>query len=658
VDSKLEQIHREALQQFSDIENRDKDQRLLAIEDMKFNSAEDGQWDTEFYRKNDRPRFTINRVAGAVNQLIGDQRQNRIAINVRSINISDDALAETYTGLIRNIESNNATESYTSAFNEMVICGYGGWRILTEFDDDGFDQNIKIVPIQSACTSLWFEDISTYDRRHSNHAFYTVNMSIDKFKKQWPLAVVSDFTQDRYDSNSCQSWWNNNQIRVAEYWVKTPVNKEIALLSDGRIIDIDKAKEILDELQDQNITVIKTRTLKSHKIEMYLMTGAEILEGPTPWSGKFIPLVPVYGHQCVIEKSEYIRGLVRFSKDANRIYNYATSMAIETSALTPKDPIFITPTQVQGFESKYHNFNVENSPFLPYNPDPNAPGIPQRGGAPSVQTALLQQIQQASMDLYHVTGMQPPSIGINPELKSGKAIMSQEKLGDRGNYIFTDNLVKSISYTGDILVDLIPKIYDTERQLTILNEDDTTEMVLVNSEVFDMETGKNVIVNDLAKGKFTIHAKSGPAFSSLREESANQILELIKISPAFERVSLDLVAKNLGILESQELTKRIRKLMIQQGVVNPTDDEKQEFGLNEPQQLDSQQQAITDNVNVQTEKLIADIRNKEADTQSKLIKSYENYIESIDKLNKVEGDLVMSEAEILAQQQQQILEGN
>ena len=74
---------------------------------------------------------------------------------------------------------------------------------------------------------------------------------------------------------------------------------------------------------------------------------------------------------------------------------------------------------------------------------------PKRTGAPSVNNALLAQIQQASMDLYHVTSMQPPSLGINPELKSGKAIQAQERLGDRGSYVFTDNKEKSIDYTAE-----------------------------------------------------------------------------------------------------------------------------------------------------------------------------------------------------------------
>ena len=423
----------------------------------------------------------------------------------------------------------------------------------------------------------------------------------------------------------------------------------------------------MDELAKQGVTVKDTRSVKSHKVEMYLMDGGGILEGPKAWAGKFIPLIPMYGRQSHIEGQTYTRGIVRNAKDANRIYNYATSSVIETAALTPKDPIWITAAQAKGHESKLTNFNNQNSPFMLYNADAKAPGAPQRGGAPAVQSASLQQIQQASMDLYHVTGMQPPSIGVNPELKSGKAIIAQEKQGDRGSFIFTDNLSKSIDYCGEILTDLIPRIYDTARQVRIMQQDGETENVeinTVNQEVIDEQTGKPVLVNDLSIGKYDVVTETGPAFATQRQESAAQILELIKSSPQFEALAMDLVAKDLPILETKELTKRIRKVMIQNGTVEPTEQETEDLGLNQPQAPDPQQVAITTNIEMQTAKLQADIENKDADTLSKQISSQQTTIAAYEKLietfkTQVEAGIPLTQADhnIRVKQQDIIIEG-
>lgn len=675
-DNELTEIHQLAMKRFSRVEDADRDQRALAVEDIRFAQAEDGQWDdNSIEKRKGRPRFTINRIAGAIDQLIGDQRQNRTDIKIRPIGGgATEDIASVMTGLIRNIESTSkASNAYDMAFDEVINGGYGGWRVTTEFNDDNaFEQDIKIKAIRTATTSLWFDDSAQeYDKRDANWAFFTVDMNRDEHEEKYPGSPAVDWNQEEFNLRSCRTWISEDTVRVAEYWVKTPIKKNIALMSDGRVIDIDEEAEVIDELAAQGVSVVRSRQVESHKVEMYLMDGAGVLEGPKKWAGKYIPLIPMFGRQSFVENEVFTRGIVRFAKDANRIYNYATSSVIETSALTPKDPTWITPAQAKGHEARLQNFNTNNDPFLFYNPDPKSPGIPQRGGAPAVQAAALQQIQQASMDLYHVTGMQPPSIGANPELKSGKAIIAQEKQGDRGSFIFSDNLAKSIEYTADILVDLLPRVYDTQRQVRIMQQDGESEQVFVNQEVLDNQTGETVLVNDLSMGKYDVVADTGPAFATQRQESAAQIIELIGSSPQFETLAMDLVAKDLPILESKELTKRVRKVMIKQGIIEPTEDEIKEMGLDQPQKPDPQQQAITENIQVQTEKLISDIENKDADTMNKqlktqqatidtyetLINAYKLQIEAGIPLNKEDRNILIKQQDIIAEGQQAIDEG-
>ena len=498
-------------------------------------------------------------------------------------------------------------------------------------------------------------------------AFVTVDMPKDEHEARFKDKSVSDWSQEALNTSQCNGWANENNVRVAEYWVKEPITKNIALLSDGRVIDQDEEKAVLDELAGQGVTVKRTRKVKSHKVVMYLMDGGGILEGPKEWAGKFIPLIPMYGRQSHIEGQTYTRGIVRFAKDANRIYNYETSSIVETNALTPKDPLWYTPAQAKGHESKYANFTTQNSPFMPYNPDTKTGGGPPiRGGAPAVQSASLQILQQCSMDLYHVTGMQPPSIGVNPELKSGKAIQAQEKQGDRGSFIFTDNKDKSIAYCGDILVDLIPRIYDTPRQVRIMQQDGETENVeinTVNQEVVDQQTGQKVLVNDLSIGKYDVETETGPAFATQRQESAQQIIELMTQSPEIAALALDLVAKDLPILETKELTKRIRKQMISNGTVEPTEQEVEDLGLNEPQQPDPQQVAVTDNINMQTTKLQAEIEKSDASTAETMVKAQGEVVDSYNKLVEtfkvqIEAGIPFSEADraLLVKQRDLVME--
>ena len=636
----LEAIHKEATDRFSEIMDAEKDQRKLAVDDALFVDAEDGQWEADIAKKRaDRPRYTLDRTSGALDQVNGDQRQNRTQIKVRASTGGDDDIAKIQTGLIRSIENNSdATSIYDNGFDEEIKGGYGGWRILTAFnDDDVFEQDIVMAPIRSAASSLFLDpNAKRFDRSDGMFGFLTEDMQTKRFEKDFPDASITDFSTDLYTTGSCALWFRQNVIKLAEYWRVKLVDTEIGLLSDGRVIDLREEKAVLDELVAKGVTVLKTRQTQKRKIESYIMNGAEILKGPMPWAGKYIPLIAVYGRTSNVQGKEFVRGMVRKAKDPQRIYNYAKSNEIETTALTPKDPYFVTPAQIMGHESAYENFNQLNQPFLPFNNDPTNPGPPKRGGAPQVQQALILQSQSAREDIYATTGIQPPSLGLNPEMQSGKAVIAQQKMGDRGTFIFTDNLQKAIKYTGDILIDLIPRIYDTQRMVRVLNFDGTGEDVQINAKSFseinepitDDQTGEQIIVNDLSQGKYETVVETGPAYSTLREESAQQLIDLATGSPVFEQVALDLIAKNLPILESEELTERVRAMMIKNGVVQPTEKETEELGLNQPQQPSEEQLALLENLRMQTAQMMADIQNKNADTDNKDAKTLQTKLQA------------------------------
>ena len=656
-----QQIHAEAISRFNQIE--DKHQRKQAIEDMKFTHVDGGQWDENARTKRaNRPRFTVNRVAGAVAQIVGDQRQNRTSIKVRPVSSgADEKTAKIFNGLIRNIESlSKATNSYDAAFDEAVTGGFGGWRVLTEFnDDDIFEQDIKIQPINSAASSLYFGDSKEYDKRDAKYAFVITKMPVHEFKSKWPKHSATSFEQTSLNNTTCNDWFQGDFVRVAEYWKKIPVTKQIALLSDGRVINSDEEKEVLDELAQQSITVIKTREVKSHKVVMYIMNGNELLEPKKDWAGKHIPLVPVFGKVHHIEGKTFIKGMVRDAKDPQRIYNYETSQAIETSALTPKDPYWMSKEMAAGHETQLKTFNKKNQPFMFYNPDPKHPGPPTRTGAPSLQQSTLAMIAQASQDIHATTGLEPASLGNVPELKSGKAIQAQQAMGDRGAFIYSDNLQKSIQYTGEILVDLIPRIYDTSRTVRVLNVDGSSELVKINQEdnrinqtVEDNQTGEKVIVNDLTLGKYDVITDSGPSFLTKRTETAEQLIQLMQTVPMFQQLIPDLVARNLDINDNEEITKRLRKQMISQGIVEPTDEEVEELGLNKPQQPDPMQMALLENVQMSTQDLMSKIENTDADTVSKQVKAQQDTAKTVDilvktMLEKVKAGIPLTRDEVL-----------
>ena len=684
-EEELTKIHTEAMECFALVEDAEREQRQLAIEDMLFVDSESGQWDEQALaaRKN-RPMYTVDLVSEGLNQIIGDQRQSRTRIKIDPDGGGADVdTANIFDGLIRNIEKQSSAENaYDNAFKEALKGGYGGWRYLTAFnDDDAFEQDIIVEPIYSAASSLYFNvDAKKYDKSDATKCWLITDLSIDAFKEEYPEATITDFNKPEYRTNSCKNWFSNDSVRVAEYWVKEPTMRRLALLSDGRVIDKDEEADVLDELAAKGITIVKERSVKSHNVVMYKMNGAEILEGPHKWAGKYIPIVPEYGEISHVEGRTYVRGKVRKAKDSQRIYNYTTSAKIETAALSPKDPIFVTDVMIGGYQDEYETMNTANKPVIRFKPDPEAPGLmPSRIGAPQVQQALIEQTQQAASDVHSTMGIHAPALGNAPQLLSEKSVINQAEMGDRGSFEYRDNLEKSKAYGGKILVDLIPRIYDTPRMIQVLNMDGSVEEHHINQQalddfnqpVMDEESGEVVIVNDLKKGKYAVSVETGPTSKTMRDETVKQLTELAALSPETAALTTDLIAKNMNIIESDELTKRLRKPMILSGTIEPTDDEIEELGLNQPQAPDPQKQALVDNVNMQTEEMMAGIEQTDAETQKTLVSTqteaidaYKKLVEAFEKqvamgvsLTEQQKTLLVTQGDIVAGAQDIIEEG-
>ena len=631
--AKKDDVHAEAIRRFEMCTDAGQRERELALEDARFAQTSEGQWDDiASTARKDRPRYTINKVAGAIDTVVGDQRQHEIAVKVRPMSSgATKPIADTFNGLIKNIEEvSSARNIYDNGFDEILNSGFGGWRVVTEYsDEDTFEQDIRIKPINSAASSLWFDpSCQEYDCRDALYAFLTIDISRDIFKAKYPNHTEIEFPQFEHSLGTQYRCWfgDNNTIKIAEYWRKVPITQELVLLSDNTVVTAEKYDKIKDDMQPTGspspqggiipqsgspgfpaplpgvpgpppkaaITEVKRRTVDTWKIERYVLNGAELLQGPENWAGRYIPLIPAFGKISYIEDQKHVRGLVRFAKDPQRIYNYARSNIVETAALAPKDPYWMTPKQAQGHEGKLSRMNTDNSPIQFYNADAQAPGPPARTGAPQVQQAQIEVATQANIDIRDTTGVTPSAAAHHQaqtvDRRSGEAIKRAGERSDVGSYIFFDNMRRSIEYTGLVMVDLIPMIYDTERQVRTLAPDGTAKLQSVNQTVIDVETGEEVILNDLSQGKYDVAVDTGPAFATKRVEAAEQLIQLSTEQPMFSTYTPDLIAKNLDLPGSTELHDRVRKAMIEQGLVQPTPEEVQELGLDKPKQPSKEEQ--------------------------------------------------------------------
>jgi len=594
------------------------------LEDLRFLNNEDNcQWpdDVKAERKADgRPCLVINKLPAFVDQVEGDIKQQTPSIKVKPVDSeADPETAEKLTGLIRNIENQSMADMvYDNAGGSAIRCGLGRFRITTQYaDDDVFEQDIRIKRIKNPFTVYWDPASEEWDHSDARFCFVTEKVARAEFERQYPSAALHEFDGGK---DRTLMWGDDKTIRVVEYWKKEPVKKTLYLLRNpvtGETYVRDEAFEGLE--------VLNTRQVDTNKIVWFKASGHEILEGPTEWAGKYIPIIDVYGKEIHIENRSIHWGVVRHAKDPLRLYNFSRSHDAETTSLAPKSPYLVTPTMIGEFKPFWDQAHKKNFPYLPYNPDQSAPGVkPFREPPIQANAGLLTQIQMADQELHDTTGLQLASLGKQSNEKSGIAIRARQAEGDRGNFAFADHLAKSIQHAGKIILDLIPKIYDTERIVRILGEDGSEELVPLNQPFQDPKTGEQKIY-DMTVGKYDVTVSVGPSYQTQREEAAEGMIALFSNLPdPMKTVMADLVVKNLDWPGAAEIEKRL-KAMLPPGIA---DDEKPPMP---PQPPDPMQVLEMEKLKAEIEKDLMDVQKTKAEIEKILAESGLTRTERVEK---------------------------
>ncbi len=515
--AKSDELLRQARKRFACAIDGEQENRTNARDDIRFSAGDDKnkyQWDQEALdARKGRPCLTINKHRKFRNQVINGQRQNRISIKVRPADDkSDTAIADIFEGIIRNIEHNSvASGAYDTALTQAVDGGFGYFRILTEYsDDDSFDQDIKIKRIKNQFSVYFDPNCQEHDYSDARYAFITEIVDPDEFKRQYPHAESIDFDGSGLDGDDKERWFADDGIRVAEYFYKEPVQRLLYLLATGDVINGDKlpagatvknnAGLWLESDGAAPIPIIKQRNVNSHKVMWCkLAGGSQILEGPREWAGRYIPIIPVLGEEQVIDGKTMLSGLLRFGKDSQRIYNYTRSADVEMNALAPKVPYLATKKQIGAHLRQWNSANSLPFPYLLYDVDPSAPSVmPKRVEPITTQPGLMQNALICNDELKDTVGMYDASVGKQGNETSGIAITARRQQGDTATFIFPDNLSRALVFAGKILVDLIPKIWDTPRIARLRGMDGKESFVPINTPI--VKDGQRVLVNDITVG--------------------------------------------------------------------------------------------------------------------------------------------------------------
>lgn len=544
-EQKLLKRVRECFQQAVEFESVNRQERL---DDVRFARLGD-QWpEYAKYDRNrpgkERPMLVVNRLLQFRDRVVNEIRQNTPSIRIRPASDgADQETAEVLMGLVHHIQDNsNAAIAYDTAVEWQVDTGLGYIRVRNDWSSDtSFDQEIYIDRIPDPFKVYYDPHSKSPDGSDAEWAILAEEMAKDEFKRLYPDVDETNF--DAAGNGDMQGWYTKDSVRIAEYyWIEHEPS----------------------EIQDPESGQIRSTFIK--RCMWAKCIGDKVLE-QTEIPTKYIPIVPVVGHEVWLQGKCYRSGLVRNAKDAQRLYNYYLSANAENVALAPKAPFIGVSGQFES-DPNWGRANKESLAYLEYDPVSIAGtpvGAPQRAMPPQASPAIMQALQLAENDIMQSMGIYQPSLGAQSNETSGRALLLRQKQSEAGNFHYQDNLNRSIRQIGRIVVDMIPHIYDRARVLRILGEDGTPREVQIDPSMpqasANTDNAEIDSIYNVGVGTYDVVCDSGPSYATKRDEAANMMLALTQANPTLFQTIGDLMMKNMDWPGAEEISKRLQMML-------------------------------------------------------------------------------------------------
>jgi hypothetical protein len=587
---------KDCLAAFVKAQSDEHDNRELSREEDYFCLEKGGQWeDNVVNAMGNRPKFTFDKVNPIIDDIMAEVEGMDFGIRVRPAGGgATKELSETYAGVIRYIENlSDASTIYRQSTRRICRRGVDFIRLDTGWSGEGFDQDILIKSVPDSVNRVWLGYHEKQDGSDAKEAWQLRAMDSKEFEKEYGRPCISvgidaeDYTKEE----------RSDVATFLEYLCARPYEKTLALLSNGKVIELTKeTQSIIDELALLGIEVERTRKVPAVKVYSRFLDGQDWLgaEMLTVWDS--IPIIPVYGNFELFDGNISYSSITRRLMDAQRVYNYARSREIEEGALAPRKKLLMTAKQVSNklTQKQLSEMNTSADPVLIYTADGEAPP-PFETAGPQINPNLANTAAASNQDMAEQGGVYSAQQGANPRYQSGWAVEQMISKGDAKTTKWLNSTAIAVRRIANMIIAAIPKVYDNQRQLRILNDDGTDDMVTINEEVIDQQTGRVVTVNDLSQGKYDVVVELDKAFKSRRNEAAERLIALAGIDQSLMIEAADIVYGSIDVPGAEQIRQRKRAAMLKQGMIpdtQMTDEEKQEADmLIQQQQQQAAQQA-------------------------------------------------------------------
>jgi hypothetical protein len=587
--------HFECTKVLGEAQDTDFDNREMVREADLFLNKRDGQWEPQIISKfKNKPRYTLDECNPIVDDIMGEMEESEFSIKV--IPFGGEAsmkLALAYEGILRGIEvMSNASDIYMHAARLMVGCGMNAWRVVTDYrDDNSWQQDLLIQSIPNAVDSVWFDPGATKrTMEDSDECWVLSSLTKYDYDREFPDGSGESVGYNaRYQS---YSYRKPSEVIIGEYLYRKEKEREIARMSDGSVYVIDdKFHSMRPNFVANKVSVEATRKRKYHVVYQKLFDGRDWLTDEAKTVFQWIPVIPTFGNFTISENKVIYWGIVEKLMDPQRIINYAESRKIEEGALAPRGKYWMTKDQAMSpdVELSLRTLNTNADPVQFYDWAEGQPA-PVFQGSPQSNPGLVETSASAQNYIQRTSGTFDEARGTAPSHRSGKAIGLLQTKSDNPKRKWFKAMEIPIAHTNRIIMDAIPKIYDTRQEMVMIGEDySTVDSITIHDRIMNLSTGQFEEINDLSKGVYTAKVSSGPAFHSRQQETVNTIHELGSVDPTLVHLGGDVLLSNVSAPGIDKLAERKRLQLVKEGLIPEkqlTDEEKKMLAA-QPKQPDA-----------------------------------------------------------------------
>lgn len=518
--------------------------RTEATNDLFFSRV--SQWDdwlNQYTTLQYRGQFDV--VRPVVRKLVAEMRQNPIDVLYRPKDGAKPDSADTLMGMYRtDMRHNSAKIAVNIAVREQIEAGFGAWRIVTEYEDQDPTSNnqvIRRVPIHEASSHvIWDSNSKLMDKSDAKHVTVIQPLSIagwESFAADYGFDAdnIPDFQSP--DSNWLFPWLNKDVVYVGEFYEVEEKKETVFIYQDplgGEPVSYFKRDiaDVIDELAESGMVKVGERKVKRCRVYKTILTSSTILKSRELIAGEHLPIVPVYGEWGFAGDKEVYEGVVRLTKDGQRLRNMIMSFNADTVARTPKKKPFFWPEQIAGYEHMYSG--TDDYPYYLLNrTDENSSDMPVSPIAymenPEVSQASAYMLEAATNAVKEVS-----QLGVDSDAANGQVafdtVNQLNMRADLSTYVFQDNLATAMRRDGQIYASMVNDIYDVPRTVMTTLPDGSEKDVQLMSEVIDYQTGQSVVLNDV-RGRYETYTDVGPSFQSMKSQNRAEILELLAKVP-------------------------------------------------------------------------------------------------------------------------------